>query len=520
MKPKLTPVVLVFGLALTSVIGTIIRPAAHTKAAISAPANGGLTVTKLGSGSGTIKSVNYPGINCGTDCYDFYGNPLDVILSATASLDSAFTGWGGYCSGTVMTCTVSMINDTEVTASFTLIYTATVAKEGNGSGTVTSSPAGIDCGTICSASFYSDTVVTFTAALDTGSQFSGWTGDCAADGLACVTTMSAAKDITATFALITHTVSVTREGNGSGSVTSDPAGIDCGAICSTSFNDNTVVTLTAAVDSGSLFGGWAGDCAAGRLVCVTTMTATRDITATFALITYTLSVTKTGDGSGSIASDPRGIDCGDTCSAGFDHNTVVTLTAVPITGSQVSGWAGDCSVDGLVCVTTMTTAKNVTATFHLITTNLAVSQSYTRRTGAITFTVVVVNHGPTEASGAIVSDTIPPDITRPQWSCRAANGASCPNVSASMSDASCRNTLGQIAEASGSGYLIHEVLPALPVGGIVTYTIKGNICMYISELVNQVVVIPPDSVTDISHIDNTATITTGYRVMVPIVLKN
>ena len=520
MKPKLTRIVLVFGLALALVFGTIIRPATPIRAAISAPANGGLTITKLGSGNGTIVSVNYPGINCGTDCYDFYGNPLNVILSATASLDSAFTGWGGYCSGTTMTCTVSMDTDTEVTAYFTLVYTATVAKDGNGSGSITSSPAGIDCGAICSASFYSDTVVTFTATVDTGSQFSGWTGNCTADGPACVTTMSAAKDITATFTLITHTVSVTREGNGSGSVTSDPPGIDCGAICSTSFEYNTLVTLTAAADAGTLFGGWMGDCAVDGLVCVTTMTATKDISATFTLITYTLSVTKTGDGSGIIASDPPGIDCGDTCSAGFDHNTVVTLTAVPITGSQVSGWAGDCNVDGLVCVTTMTAAKDVTATFHLITTNLAVSQSYTRRTGAITFTVVVVNHGPAEVSGAIVSDTIPPDITRPQWSCQAANGASCPNTSASMSSASCRSILGRTAEASGSGYLIHDTLPALPVGGVVTYTIKGNICMYISELVNRVDVIPPDTVTDIRHIDNTATITTGYRVMVPIVLKH
>jgi uncharacterized repeat protein (TIGR01451 family) len=438
MKPKLTPIVLVFGLALTSVIGTIIRPANPIKAAVSAPANGGLTITKLGSGSGTIVSTSYTGINCGTDCYEFYGSPVDVILSATASLDSAFTGWGGYCNGTVMTCTVSMTDDRDVTAYFTLVYTATVAKEGNGSGSVTSSPAGIDCGAICSASFYSNTVVTLTAAVDTGSQFSGWTGDCAADGLDCITTLSAAKDITATFALITYTVSAAKDGNGDGTITSTPSGIDCG----------------------------------------------------------------------------------DTCSTSFGYNTVVTFTAVPTSGSRVDGWAGDCAADGSICVTTVTATQNVTATFRMITTNLAVSQTYARRTGAITFTVVVVNYGPAEVSGAIVSDTIPPDITRPQWSCQAANGASCPNTSASMSSTSCRNTLGRSAEASGSGYLIHDTLPALPVGGVVTYTIRGNICMYISEMVNQVDVIPPNSIIDISHADNTAIITTGYRVMIPIVLKD
>lgn len=438
MKPKLTPIVLAFGLALTLLIGTILPSAMPAKAALAAPANGAISITKLGSGTGTITSINYPGINCGTDCYEFYGSFIDVVISATASLDSAFTGWGGDCSGTAITCTLYTIDDRNVTAYFTLIYTATVAKDGNGSGTVTSIPAGIDCGAICSASFYSDTVVTLTAAVDTGSQFGGWTGNCAADGPACVTTMSAARDITATFALITYTVSAAKDGNGDGTITSTPSGIDCG----------------------------------------------------------------------------------DTCSTSFGYNTVVTFTAVPTSGSRVDGWAGDCAADGSICVTTVTATQNVTATFRMITTNLAVSQTYTRRTGAITFTVVVVNHGPAEVSGAIVSDTIPPDITRPQWSCQAANGASCPNTSASMNGTSCLNTLGRSAEVSGGGYLIHEVLPALPMGGIVTYTIRGNICMYISEMVNQVDVIPPNSIIDISHADNTAIITTGYHVMIPIVLKN
>ena len=55
--------------------------------------------------------------------------------------------------------------------------TLTVAKGGTGIGTVTSSPQGITCGGTCQASFNFGTVVTLTATPDSGSSFSGWSGD-------------------------------------------------------------------------------------------------------------------------------------------------------------------------------------------------------------------------------------------------------------------------------------------------------------------------------------------------------
>ena len=55
--------------------------------------------------------------------------------------------------------------------------TLTVAKAGTGIGTVTSSPQGITCGGTCQASFDFGTVVTLTATPDSGSSFSGWSGD-------------------------------------------------------------------------------------------------------------------------------------------------------------------------------------------------------------------------------------------------------------------------------------------------------------------------------------------------------
>jgi hypothetical protein len=76
-----------------------------------------------------------------------------------------------------------------------------ISKSGTGYGTVTSSPAGIDCGNTCDAQFASGTTVTLTATPDTGSVFSGWSDDCSTCGTnsTCDITMNANKTCTAVF---------------------------------------------------------------------------------------------------------------------------------------------------------------------------------------------------------------------------------------------------------------------------------------------------------------------------------
>ena len=81
-------------------------------------------------------------------------------------------------------------------------YTLSVARSGTGAGTVTSSSGGISCGATCSATFTSGAVVTLTATPATGSTFAGWTGACSGAASTCAVTMSAARSVTATFAII------------------------------------------------------------------------------------------------------------------------------------------------------------------------------------------------------------------------------------------------------------------------------------------------------------------------------
>ena len=77
-------------------------------------------------------------------------------------------------------------------------FALTVGKAGTGSGTVTSSPAGISCGSDCSESYASGTSVTLTASAAGGSTFAGWSGACSGTGT-CTVSMTAALSVTATF---------------------------------------------------------------------------------------------------------------------------------------------------------------------------------------------------------------------------------------------------------------------------------------------------------------------------------
>ena len=72
----------------------------------------------------------------------------------------------------------------------------TVSK--SGSGTVSSSPAGINCGSDCSENYASGTSVSLSATPASGFTFNGWSGACSGTG-SCQIVMSAARSVTATF---------------------------------------------------------------------------------------------------------------------------------------------------------------------------------------------------------------------------------------------------------------------------------------------------------------------------------
>jgi hypothetical protein len=76
-----------------------------------------------------------------------------------------------------------------------------------------------------------------------------------------------------------------------------------------------------------------------------------------------LSVSKDGAGTGTVSSQPAGIDCGDVCSEGFPGSSLVTLTATPAAGSRFAGWVGDGCFGSGPCTLTMDATRHVSASF-------------------------------------------------------------------------------------------------------------------------------------------------------------
>ncbi|MFQ5688663.1 MAG: leishmanolysin-related zinc metalloendopeptidase [Gemmatimonadota bacterium] len=188
---------------------------------------------------------------------------------------------------------------------------------------------------------------------------------------------------------IPRTLTVSGTLAGTGTVTSAPSGIDCtivagaaGGSCSAVFMENTSVTLSANTQAGSIFRGWAGDCAASGVgECTLTMSQDRAVTAQFDFVQqHTIQVLGASTGNGTITSNPAGVACtisagmaSGSCVAAFDENIPVTLTAAAQAGSFFEGWEGaqgfppSCSGPGS-CVL-MLPQDNVT--FAAFTLNLA-----------------------------------------------------------------------------------------------------------------------------------------------------
>ena len=157
-----------------------------------------ITVSKVGSGTVTGASGK---INCGGSCTTTVTAGTPVTLTANPG-GGLFSGWSGDCIGTQLSCTVTVNDQLNVTATFTPVFTLSVGR--SGSGTITGSPAGalstqINCGSSCSAKYGQGTTVTLTATPAPGVNFTGWSGACSGTALSCDVIMSANTKVQANF---------------------------------------------------------------------------------------------------------------------------------------------------------------------------------------------------------------------------------------------------------------------------------------------------------------------------------
>ena len=301
-------------------------------------------------------------------------------------------------------------------------YLVTTYTLGNGAGKIISSPAGIRCGAgevDCDEKYVYGTALTLTATPSTGSVFDGWLGNCAGTSPTCTVSMDTAKQITALFnlgtstggragvgsagstsetsgnasgsppaavggaAVLYYTITVTKAGSGTGTIISEPIGIDCGGTCSHSYGNGSIVTLGPTAASSSNFSSWSGCDAVVGTYCQVLMNRAKTVTVTFtapapaAPVNYTLAIDKSGAGKGLVSSEPGGIKCAPFCSDVFESGTSVLLTQEPFVGSVFAGWSGGgCSGTG-ECTITMNSGKSVTATYNILTLPLTLEKSGT-----------------------------------------------------------------------------------------------------------------------------------------------
>jgi len=235
-------------------------------AVFAAPDMRRLTVDLRGGGVGSVSRGET--IACPDDCEETIEAGTTVRLTANAAGRSTFEGWedvdcaeGGQNGAT---CTVTVSEDVTVGAVFDapVAWTLTVDLRGDGTGSVRRGDT-IACPDDCDESVAAGTSVTLTATAGEGSTFTGWEDVDCAEGAQELTTCTVNVDeeiaVGAVFESVeTVSLSVQVTG-GTGTVTSDQAGIDCSSPdpCSATVVNGMDVTLTATPAAGA-FVRWDG----------------------------------------------------------------------------------------------------------------------------------------------------------------------------------------------------------------------------------------------------------------------
>jgi List-Bact-rpt repeat protein len=232
-------------------------------------------------------------IQRGTSTSGPYNDIAQVALGVTSYSDTAVSAGVTYCyrvaatQGDLVSAFSNLACASPSGISPSSMFNVVASKTGTGTGLVSSTPAGIDCGTTCSYTYLAGTVVTVATTPSSGSTFRGWSGGGCSGTAACTLTGNGSVTVTATFDTSptptptspTYTLAVTTKGPGT--ISSSSGGISCGSVCSAAYASGAVVTLTATPGKGARFGGWFGGGCSGTGTCTVTLDHAVSVTAAF-----------------------------------------------------------------------------------------------------------------------------------------------------------------------------------------------------------------------------------------------
>jgi uncharacterized repeat protein (TIGR02543 family) len=289
----------------------------------------------------------------------------------------------------------AQIPTTAVLAQASTMRTLTITLQGNG---IATTSTGQTCSVSpCVLTVPNNATISITARPNAGANFTRWSGACSGTARTCRLTMSRNRSVTATFTNVTPPAPrvLTTAVSGQGSITG--TGISCGTDCSETYTATTSVALTATPAAGYRFSGWSGACTGTATTCTVVMSQSRTVTASFAPSTFTLSVSRTGQGTVT----GTGISCGTDCSEVFTSTTTAVLTATPAAGYTFSGWSGACTGTG-TCSVLMSQARSVGAVFTLIPLTYTLTTAVTGQ-GTITGTGISCGTDCTETYTASTS---------------------------------------------------------------------------------------------------------------------
>lgn len=254
------------------------------------PMFGVVRVAVSGTGFGLVSSQP-AGIDCDTQggataCEAQFPRGSQLVVTAQPNVvfgASMFTAWrAGPCSGSADPVCSFEVNAAQfaLDAEFSPArHELAVAIRGSRPGRVYSSPAGIDCGPTCTASFENRVPVTLTATTsDVNAGFVAWGGACGDVVPSCVLNLQAPALVEAYFAPLEGRLELATSGDGLGQITAVSPPLRCGSgatVCTGTVARGTNVTLEAVPAMGSLLGTWTGACAAAgsASTCVVTVSA-------------------------------------------------------------------------------------------------------------------------------------------------------------------------------------------------------------------------------------------------------